>query len=177
MTSVGARRATVGQGRPRAGRLAGSVPRELLVFAAVGVASTVAHLGGFVALRHVLGAAQVANAVALLLAAVANTWANRRWTFGIRGREGAARHQVQGLLVVGLTLGMTSGGLALLGVAAPGAPTWVETGVVAVTTVAATAVKYLAMRWWVFAPGGRYSPGRTEPTVSPAGTTPAPEAS
>ncbi len=29
---------------------------------------------------------------------------------------------------------------------------------VAVTTVAATAVKYAAMRWWVFAPRGAQSP-------------------
>ncbi|WP_286175871.1 GtrA family protein [Arthrobacter sp. NEB 688] len=133
-------------------RSRGSVPRELLVFAVIGVASTVLHLGGFVVLRSVLGMPQAANAVALLVAAVANTWANRRWTFGVRGRAGAARHQLQGLLVLALTLAMTSGGLALLARVAPGAPTWLETGVVAATTLVATAVKYLAMRWWVFAP-------------------------
>lgn len=136
--------------------------RELVVFAVVGAASTLVHLGGFVLLRQVLGSPQVANAVALLVAAVWNTWANRRWTFGIRGREGVARHQVQGLLVFVLTLGMTSGGLALLARLAPGAPTWVETAVVAATTVAATAVKYVAMRWWVFAPEARQDPGRNE---------------
>ena len=92
---------------------------------------------------------------------MANTWANRRWTFGVRGREGAARHQVQGLVVFALTLGMTSGGLALLGVVAPAAPTWLETGVVAVTTVAATGVKFAAMRWWVF--GSDRGPGIAEP--------------
>ncbi|MGG5259220.1 GtrA family protein [Phycicoccus avicenniae] len=134
-------------GRPRT-----ALARELVVFGVVGAASTLVHLGGFVVLRHALGAPQVANAVALLVAAVWNTWANRRWTFGIRGREGVARHQLQGLLVFVLTLGMTSGGLALLAVLVPGAPTWVQTAVVAVTTVAATAVKYVAMRWWVFAP-------------------------
>ncbi|MBM6401581.1 GtrA family protein [Phycicoccus sp. MQZ13P-5] len=148
-----------------------AVTRELAVFAVVGLASTGVHLGGFVVLRHLLDSAQVANTVALLVAAVANTWANRRWTFGIRGRDGAARHQVQGLLVFALTLGMTSGGLALLGVLAPGAPTWVETGVVAATTAAATAVKYLAMRWWVFAPA--QSSRRTkEPAESSKWTTP-----
>lgn len=134
-----------------------ALTRELVVFAVVGLASTVVHLGGFVLLRQALGSAQVANTVALLVAAIANTWANRRWTFGITGREGAVRHQVQGLLVFALTLGMTSGGLALLGVLAPGSPTWLETGVVAVTTVAATAVKYAAMRWWVFVPQGKLS--------------------
>lgn len=139
-------------GRLTAGRRTGTVTR-LATFGAVGVASTVLHLGGFVVLSQV-APSQVANAVALLVAAVANTWANRRWTFGVRGREGAARHQAQGLLVLALTLAMTSGGLALLHALVPGAGTGVETAVVAVTNAAATVVKYVAMRWWVFRPVG-----------------------
>jgi putative flippase GtrA len=130
----------------------GSLAGQLLVFGAVGVATTVVHLGGFALLRQGVATPQVANAAALLVAAMTNTWANRRWTFGVRGREGAARHQVQGLAVLALTLVMTSGGLWLLGAVAPGAPTWVETTVVAATTALATAVKFLAMRWWVFRP-------------------------
>ena len=134
------------------------VAGQLVVFGAIGVATTVVHLGGFVLLREVTPA-QLANALALLVAATVNTWGNRRWTFGVRGRAGAARHQVQGLLVLGLTLGLTSSGLRLLGVVAPDASTRVEAGAVAATTVLATALKFLAMRWWVFgpaeAPGGR----------------------
>ena len=141
----------------RIGRLPAEAPRsmatELSVFAVIGVLSTVLHLGGFVVLRQVLESATAANAVALLVAAVANTWANRRWTFGVRGRAGAARHQLQGLIVFALTLAMTTAGLDLLQSTMPTAPTWVETLVVAVTTAVATAVKYLAMKLWVFAPG------------------------
>ena len=103
------------------------------------------------------------NAVALLLAAVFNTAANRRWTFRVRGREGRARHQVQGLVVFGLTLAMTSGGLALLGALAPGAPTWVETLAVGGATAVSTAVKFVAMRWWIF-PASRET-GELEPPV------------
>ncbi len=124
---------------------------QLVVFGAIGVASTAVHLGGFVLLRQV-AAAQLANAIALVVAAMTNTWANRRWTFGVRGRAGATRHQVQGLLVLALTLAMTSSGLWLLHVIAPGAPTAVETSVVAATTLLATAAKFLAMTWWVFRP-------------------------
>lgn len=134
------------------------VAGQLVVFGAIGVATTVVHLGGFVLLREVTPA-QLANALALLVAATVNTWGNRRWTFGVRGRAGAARHQVQGLLVLGLTLGLTSSGLRLLGVVAPDASTRVEAGAVAATTVLATALKFLAMRRWVFGPaeasGGR----------------------
>ncbi len=164
------------------------VATQLVTFAAVGAASTLLHLGGFVLLRQV-GSPQMANTVALLVAAVANTWANRRWTFGIRGPEGAARHQVQGLVVFALTLAMTSGGLALLSVVAPAAPTWLETGVVAMTTVAATAVKFAAMRWWVFgaarkaraqnsattkeplASSNRTAPVQSNPSTAPVHTT------
>ena len=49
-----------------------------------------------------------ANLVALLVTAVANTAANRRLTFGVRGREGAGRHQLQGLIVFGLGLALTT---------------------------------------------------------------------
>ncbi len=135
-------------GRRLPGRGVGS---QVLTFLLVGVASTVVHLGLFAAFRSAgLASAQVANAAALLLAAVFNTGANRRWTFRVRGREGRTRHQVQGLVVVALTLAMTSGGLALLGVLVPGAATWVETVAVGVATAASTAVKFVAMRWWIF---------------------------
>ncbi len=129
-----------------------SMRGELTAFALIGILSTVLHLGGFVALRQVLDSAQVANGLALLIAAIANTAANRRFTFSVRGRSGAARHQVQGLLVFALTLAMTTAGLDLLDAALPGAATWVEASMVAVTTVVATAVKFLALKLWVFAP-------------------------
>ena len=65
------------------------------------MSSTVVHLGLFALLSDAL-VAQVANVAALVLATVFNTWANRRWTFGVSGRRHAARHQFQGLLVFGL---------------------------------------------------------------------------
>ena len=66
--------------------------------------------------------AQVANLVALLLTAVANTAANRRLTFGVRGRGGAARHQAQGLVVFALGLALTSGSLLAPARAPPPTP-------------------------------------------------------
>lgn len=147
MTTGVAARAPVSRAVTGERRLA----REVVVFGLVGAASTLLHLGGFALLRQV-GPAQVANAVALLVAAVANTWANGRWTFRVRGADGALLQQVQGLVVFALTLATTSGGLTVLHALVPSAPTWVETAVVAGTTVTATVVKFLAMRWWVFAP-------------------------
>ena len=48
--------------------------------------------------------AQAANLIALLLTAIGNTAANRRFTFGVGGRGNAARHHVEGLIVFGIAL-------------------------------------------------------------------------
>ena len=92
--------------QPRPGVPAGLLT-QLVRFGAVGVASTLAYLALFLLLRGGIGA-QSANLVALLVTAIANTAANRRFTFGVRGGTGAARHQFEGLIVFGLGLGLTS---------------------------------------------------------------------
>jgi putative flippase GtrA len=95
---------------------------------------------------------QSANLIALLVTAVANTAANRRLTFGVRGGDHAWRHQAQGLAVFAIGLGLTSGSLALLDViAGTGHPT-VEAGVLIVANLVATGVRFLLMRIWVFPP-------------------------
>jgi putative flippase GtrA len=125
---------------------------QLVRFAGVGAVSTVLHLGLFALLRLGIESAQVANLIALAVATVANTAMNRRWTFGMRGRERAARQQAQALVVFALTLLMTSGALGLLGLWAPGAPTWLQTVVLAVATAVSTVVRFVAMRHWIFRP-------------------------
>lgn len=79
----------------------------------IGVLSTVAYAVLYLLLRGTLGPFW-ANATALVATAVANTAANRRVTFGVRGRQGAVRHQVQGLAIFGVGLAVTSGSLWLL---------------------------------------------------------------
>ena len=69
-----------------------SFARQAVRFGGIGLLSTVAYLSLFVVLRSAAGA-QAANLLALLVTAVANTAANRRFTFGVRGR-GAVRHQL-----------------------------------------------------------------------------------
>jgi len=86
---------------------------QLLRFAAVGVASTAAYALLYLALRAPAGPF-AANALALLLTAVANTAANRRLTFGVRGRSGALGDHVVGLLAFAAGLALTSGALAVL---------------------------------------------------------------
>ncbi|MBK1786399.1 bifunctional glycosyltransferase family 2/GtrA family protein [Prauserella cavernicola] len=127
-----------------------SLPTQLVRFAAVGVASTLAYLLLFLALRLGMGA-QPANLLALLVTAIGNTAANRRLTFGIRGTGGVARHQFEGLVVFGLGLALTSGSLAVLhALTAPGvAP---ELTVLVAANLAATVLRFLLFRGWVFHP-------------------------
>ncbi|MGW0218311.1 glycosyltransferase [Micromonospora chokoriensis] len=121
------------------------LPRQLVRFAAVGVASTLAYLVLFVATRGALGA-QPANLLALLVTAVANTAANRRLTFGITGRRHVGRHHVQGLLAFALGLALTSGSLAVLHVvhAVPARP--VELAVLVAANLAATVLRFVLLR-------------------------------
>ena len=89
-------------GDPRAGRYG-----QLARFVVVGVASTAAYVLLYLLFCGVM-TAQAANAISLLLTAVANTAVNRRFTFGIRGRMHAARHQLRGLIAFGIGLAVTS---------------------------------------------------------------------
>jgi putative flippase GtrA len=122
---------------------------QLVRFGAVGVLSTVAYLVLFVLLHAPLGA-QGANAVTLLITAIANTWLNRRFTFGIVGRRGATRQQLQGLIVFGLALGLTSGTLAVAHSLHSTPPATLELALLIVANAAATLLRFLLLRRWVF---------------------------
>jgi putative flippase GtrA len=123
--------------------------RQLSRFVAIGIASTLAYLLLYALLRTVLGA-QAANLVALLVTAVANTAANRRITFGVRGSANAARQQLQGLLIFAVGLGLTSGSLALLTSVNAHPPRLLELVVLIAANLTATLVRFLLLRLWVF---------------------------
>ena len=127
------------------------VPRGLtgqaLRFVAVGIVSTLAYLGLFFVLRYGLNA-QAANLVALLATAIANTAANRRLTFGISGRRDAAKHQLQGLVVFWLGLGLTSGSLAALHAVSPAPTHTAELAVLVGANLAATMLRFVLLRLW-----------------------------
>ena len=137
---------------------------QLLRFAVVGVLSTLAYLAIFVLLRSALGA-QPANLAALLLTAVANTAANRRLTFGIRGGVGVARAQLQGLVVFGLGLALTGG--ALWGLQAVTTPSRAaEVALLLAANATATLLRFLLFRGWVFRPARQ--PLTADPIPDPA---------
>jgi len=93
-----------------------------------------------------------ANAAALVLTAVANTAANRRITFGVRGPTGALRHQVQGLAIFAVGLLVTSGSLWLLHAATSTPGRFTDVAVLTGANLFVTLMHFVAMRVWVLAP-------------------------
>jgi putative flippase GtrA len=155
-------------GRAPLDPLTPGVPREMtrqvVRFAAIGVLSTLAYLLLFVLLRGMAGG-QVANFLALALTATGNTAANRRLTFGVRGRTDAVRHQFQGFGIFLVGLAITSGSLALLHLSNPEPSNLTEISVLVGANLVATSVRFVLLRGWVF----RHRPAAfVEPAVPAA---------
>jgi putative flippase GtrA len=128
------------------------------------VASTLAYALVYALLRPLAGP-QAANAASLLITAVANTAANRRFTFATRGREGVLRHQAEGMVVFGLGLAVTSGSLAALHALVPAPGTGVELVVLGSANLVATVLRFVMLTSWVFHPGRRRAIGDARPTA------------
>lgn len=138
-------------GRASADAGGGRLGLQVAMFAMVGVASTIAYAALYLLLRGPLSAFG-ANLLALVLTTLANTAANRRLTFGVRGRHHAVRHHVRGLVVFAIGLGVTSGALWLLhasGQTHHGA----EVAVLTAANLVVTVMRFVAMRTWVFRRG------------------------
>jgi len=138
---------------PLAGRAGagagGGLRRQAVVFAALGAVSTAAYLALYLLLRSV-APAQLANVVSLLATAMANTAANRRFTFGLRGRSGAGRHQARGLAAFGAGWALTAAALAGLHAAVPAPGRSLEAAVLVAASLAAAVVRFALYRGWVF---------------------------
>jgi putative flippase GtrA len=133
-------------------RRSGELRRQVGRFVGVGVLSTLAYVLLYALLRQGVDPF-AANAVALLTTALGNTAANRSWTFGVTGRDGQVRHQAQGLVVFATALLITTLSLAALRGLDPGAGRHFELAVLVMANLVATAVRFVALRQWVFRPG------------------------
>jgi putative flippase GtrA len=122
---------------------------RMVRFVAVGAASTVAYVLIYLALRRGL-AAQAANAISMLITAVANTAVNRRITFGISGRRHVVRHQLRGLLAFAAGLLLTSGALAILHWTVAQPTRTAELAVLLAASIVATLARFVLYRSWVF---------------------------
>jgi putative flippase GtrA len=136
------RRPIVAPGRP-------SFFGQVIRFGLVGAISTLAFALLYLVLQGPFGAQQ-ANFLALLLTAVGNTAANRRFTFGISGPTKFFAQQFQGLIVFLLAWGITSSSLLVLhAVNLDSAPS-TELLVLTAANVFATLMRFVLLRIWVF---------------------------
>ena len=139
-------------GRTRAG---GEVPApntgaQILHFVDVGIISTLLYAVLFLFAVQVVSPT-VANIAALLISTVINTALNRTHTFGVRTPHQRFVSQVKGLAAFALCLAFTSAGLSL---ASGFTGEWASIATLAVLTaanLAATVVRFVLMRTWVFA--------------------------
>ncbi|WP_344834113.1 glycosyltransferase [Actinocorallia longicatena] len=130
--------------RPRAALLA-----KLLSFGAIGLLS-----GGLHALIYLLLRTQCApmwaNFVALVVTAIANTEANRRWTFNKAGGPSGGVHTRAGLLFAVNYL-FTTGVVTAVTLLFPGVGRTVETAALVCSFLTMTALRFVALDRWVFA--------------------------
>jgi putative flippase GtrA len=123
---------------------------QLARFASIGVVSTAVFAGLFAVLAPEVGPV-LADVVALAVCGVANTAANRRLTFSLRGRAGRSRHYRVALALGLVPLAVSLAAVGLLGAAG-------VTGTVpllAVLSVLSGLValgRFVLLRRWVFRP-------------------------
>ncbi len=144
-TSIAGLASHAGVARPR------GLGREVATFGLIGMVSTLAYVGLYTVLRSVAPAA-IANALALVATAVGNTAANRRLTFGVRGRGSLVRDQVAGLAAFAIALALTSGAIELLARLAPDADTSTEVVVLVAANALATVVRFALLRGLIATP-------------------------
>jgi putative flippase GtrA len=122
--------------------------RQLRAFAAVGIVSTLAYVASYSALRLAFPA-PLANAVSLVVTAIGNTAANRRFTFLAHRNGTAPRDHLGGLAAFGIALGLTTLAIAAVHLVAPSAGRRVELIALVIANAAATTVRFLLLRAWI----------------------------
>lgn len=122
---------------------------QLVRFAAIGVMSTVAYAALYWMLRGFLPPV-ASNTVALVVTAIANTAANRRLTFGVRGANGLLRDHAGGLAAFAVALVLTNGAIGALELIKPAPSLGLEIATLSAANALATAVRFLLLRMLFF---------------------------
>lgn len=118
--------------------------RQTVTFLLIGLVSTVAALGLFLALVSVLGPIG-ANAVGFTMVTLGNSWAHRRFTFQRREAAGRWRHVIGVTLLYLFSLGLATAGLVLVGDDLAS-----QVAVLLLAWAIAAGVRFALMRSWVY---------------------------
>ncbi|MCO6006368.1 bifunctional glycosyltransferase family 2/GtrA family protein [Actinoallomurus purpureus] len=148
--------------RTREAQLPTGMSRQLPSFAVIGVISTIAQLALYALLRFFMPVI-AANVVSYFIAAIANTAANRRFTFGVRGRRRAMRHHLEGGVAFIVGLVVSTAGLAVFDTVAPYAPRLAEVAALFALNLFAAVIRFVLLRAWVFHP--RRAADESEPVL------------
>jgi glycosyltransferase involved in cell wall biosynthesis len=139
--------------RLAAGRWADASPprlrAQLVRFAAIGAMCTLAYAALYWALRGVLPAV-ASNTAALLVTAIANTAANRRLTFGVRGPHGLLRDHAGGLFAFAVSLVLTNAAIGAFELMKPAPSLALEIATLTAANAIATVVRFLLLRTLLF---------------------------
>jgi putative flippase GtrA len=122
--------------------------RQPLTFAAIGVVSTLAYAVMYAVLRET-ASAQLANGIALAITALANTQANRRLTFGIRGSAGLVADHLGGLAALGVALAISSASIGLLQLTSQSPGIRLELVALGFGNAVATVARFVLLRVWL----------------------------
>lgn len=143
-----------------------STRRQLVLFIAIGGINTLFYLGVFNGLRLTLDA-YAANALAVTMSILFSFWANRRFTFQFSGAERGSRQLALFALIFLVTLGVSSGALAIL-FAVVDDPSVLQENIFLVgSSGALVLVRFELIRRWVFNPVDKVTGRRSSPTRSP----------
>jgi glycosyltransferase involved in cell wall biosynthesis len=133
--------------RLRFGNLALALSRQVVTFASIGIASTIAYAIVYGLLR-IFATPAIANVLALVTTSLANTAANRRFTFGVQARSGFWQDQLAGMGALGVALAITTAAIAVLHVTAPHAGVAAEIALLTGANAAATITRFYLLRVW-----------------------------
>jgi putative flippase GtrA len=120
----------------------------LVRFAAIGLVSTLAFAILYALLRAYLPEVP-SNTIALLVTAVANTTANRRLTFGVRGWASLLRDQAGGLVAFGVAFVLTNAAVISMHYMKPDPGVEVEIAVLTAVNGVATVARFMILRTWL----------------------------
>lgn len=123
--------------------------REMAAYIVVGGLNTALFFIVYNVLRSQLSPFR-ANAVAVAIGAAANFYANRRFTFRIRGTEGLGLQMLQFAVAFGLTLVLSTGSLEILYRLDPEPSRLAENMALLVGTAVVVIARFIMLKAWVF---------------------------